>query len=121
MADTENKEVARITFVFETICSVNCELYFMVVRFLCLLWGFQGLLGGLAPLPYRGINITDTLAYSDFTEEGPDCLSGTAPFNMGLTPCDGPQDGSGMGILSPPATQPSCLLQLSVLGSGYEF
>ncbi|KAM5256896.1 endosome/lysosome-associated apoptosis and autophagy regulator 1 isoform 5-T5 [Ctenodactylus gundi] len=29
-ADTENKEVARITFVFETICSVNCELYFMV-------------------------------------------------------------------------------------------
>nr|KAF6413426.1 hypothetical protein HJG59_007265 [Molossus molossus] len=30
MADTENKEVARITFVFETICSVNCELYFMV-------------------------------------------------------------------------------------------
>uniref|UniRef100_A0A4X1TGI9 MRH domain-containing protein n=1 Tax=Sus scrofa TaxID=9823 RepID=A0A4X1TGI9_PIG len=30
MADTENKEVARITFVFETDCSVNCELYFMV-------------------------------------------------------------------------------------------
>ncbi|XP_021013167.1 UPF0577 protein KIAA1324 homolog isoform X1 [Mus caroli] len=30
VADTENKEVARITFVFETICSVNCELYFMV-------------------------------------------------------------------------------------------
>uniref|UniRef100_A0A8C6QA87 Endosome-lysosome associated apoptosis and autophagy regulator 1 n=1 Tax=Nannospalax galili TaxID=1026970 RepID=A0A8C6QA87_NANGA len=30
MADIENKEVARITFVFETICSVNCELYFMV-------------------------------------------------------------------------------------------
>uniref|UniRef100_A0A2K6A702 Endosome/lysosome-associated apoptosis and autophagy regulator 1 n=1 Tax=Mandrillus leucophaeus TaxID=9568 RepID=A0A2K6A702_MANLE len=30
MADTENKEVARITFVFETLCSVNCELYFMV-------------------------------------------------------------------------------------------
>nr|XP_045753002.1 endosome/lysosome-associated apoptosis and autophagy regulator 1 isoform X2 [Mirounga angustirostris] len=30
MADTENKEAARITFVFETICSVNCELYFMV-------------------------------------------------------------------------------------------
>uniref|UniRef100_A0A2K6RL52 Endosome-lysosome associated apoptosis and autophagy regulator 1 n=1 Tax=Rhinopithecus roxellana TaxID=61622 RepID=A0A2K6RL52_RHIRO len=30
MADTENKEVARITFVFETVCSVNCELYFMV-------------------------------------------------------------------------------------------
>uniref|UniRef100_A0A8D2CTE9 Endosome-lysosome associated apoptosis and autophagy regulator 1 n=1 Tax=Sciurus vulgaris TaxID=55149 RepID=A0A8D2CTE9_SCIVU len=30
MADSENKEVARITFVFETICSVNCELYFMV-------------------------------------------------------------------------------------------
>ncbi|EPY84671.1 hypothetical protein CB1_000459017 [Camelus ferus] len=30
MADTENKEMARITFVFETICSVNCELYFMV-------------------------------------------------------------------------------------------
>ncbi|XP_006899402.1 PREDICTED: UPF0577 protein KIAA1324 homolog isoform X2 [Elephantulus edwardii] len=30
MADAENKEVARITFVFETICSVNCELYFMV-------------------------------------------------------------------------------------------
>ena len=33
MADTENKEVARITCVFETICSVNCELYFMVVCF----------------------------------------------------------------------------------------
>ncbi|XP_075837713.1 endosome/lysosome-associated apoptosis and autophagy regulator 1 isoform X2 [Microtus pennsylvanicus] len=32
MADTENKEVARITFVFETVCSVNCELYFMVGR-----------------------------------------------------------------------------------------
>ncbi|XP_034788627.1 endosome/lysosome-associated apoptosis and autophagy regulator 1 isoform X4 [Pan paniscus] len=30
MADTENKEVARITFVFETLCTVNCELYFMV-------------------------------------------------------------------------------------------
>ncbi|XP_006866030.1 PREDICTED: UPF0577 protein KIAA1324 homolog isoform X2 [Chrysochloris asiatica] len=30
MEDTENKEVARITFVFETVCSVNCELYFMV-------------------------------------------------------------------------------------------
>uniref|UniRef100_A0A7N4PG05 Endosome-lysosome associated apoptosis and autophagy regulator 1 n=1 Tax=Sarcophilus harrisii TaxID=9305 RepID=A0A7N4PG05_SARHA len=30
MADTENKEIARITFVFETVCSVNCELYFMV-------------------------------------------------------------------------------------------
>ncbi|PNJ46517.1 KIAA1324 isoform 6 [Pongo abelii] len=30
MADTENKEVARITFVFETLCSMNCELYFMV-------------------------------------------------------------------------------------------
>ncbi|KAM6167281.1 endosome/lysosome-associated apoptosis and autophagy regulator 1 isoform 5-T5 [Erethizon dorsatum] len=29
-ADTENKEVARITFIFKTICSVNCELYFMV-------------------------------------------------------------------------------------------
>ncbi|XP_066481066.1 endosome/lysosome-associated apoptosis and autophagy regulator 1 isoform X5 [Tiliqua scincoides] len=28
--DSENKEIARITFVFETICSVNCELYFMV-------------------------------------------------------------------------------------------
>uniref|UniRef100_A0A8D0KIL8 Endosome-lysosome associated apoptosis and autophagy regulator 1 n=1 Tax=Salvator merianae TaxID=96440 RepID=A0A8D0KIL8_SALMN len=30
MEDTENKEIARITFVFETICTVNCELYFMV-------------------------------------------------------------------------------------------
>ncbi|XP_037741077.2 endosome/lysosome-associated apoptosis and autophagy regulator 1 isoform X1 [Chelonia mydas] len=30
MEDVESKEVARITFVFETICSVNCELYFMV-------------------------------------------------------------------------------------------
>ncbi|KAM6289160.1 endosome/lysosome-associated apoptosis and autophagy regulator 1 [Aegotheles albertisi] len=30
LEDTESKEVARITFVFETICSVNCELYFMV-------------------------------------------------------------------------------------------
>ncbi|XP_009995857.1 PREDICTED: UPF0577 protein KIAA1324-like, partial [Chaetura pelagica] len=28
--DTESKEVARITFIFETICSVSCELYFMV-------------------------------------------------------------------------------------------
>ncbi|XP_060087559.1 endosome/lysosome-associated apoptosis and autophagy regulator 1 isoform X1 [Heteronotia binoei] len=28
--DSENKEIARITFVFETICSVNCKLYFMV-------------------------------------------------------------------------------------------
>lgn len=38
MADTENKEVARITFVFETICSVNCELYFMVVSFFSARW-----------------------------------------------------------------------------------
>ncbi|XP_026518847.1 UPF0577 protein KIAA1324 isoform X3 [Terrapene carolina triunguis] len=30
LEDVENKEVARITFVFETVCSVNCELYFMV-------------------------------------------------------------------------------------------
>ncbi|XP_014806816.1 PREDICTED: UPF0577 protein KIAA1324-like [Calidris pugnax] len=30
LEDVENKEVARITFVFETICSVSCELYFMV-------------------------------------------------------------------------------------------
>ncbi|XP_032074294.1 UPF0577 protein KIAA1324 homolog isoform X4 [Thamnophis elegans] len=30
MEDSENKKVAEITFVFETICSVNCELYFMV-------------------------------------------------------------------------------------------
>ncbi|XP_053943737.1 endosome/lysosome-associated apoptosis and autophagy regulator 1 isoform X3 [Cuculus canorus] len=30
LEDTESKEVARITFVFETICSVSCELYFMV-------------------------------------------------------------------------------------------
>ncbi|KAF6074797.1 hypothetical protein HJG60_007226 [Phyllostomus discolor] len=29
-ADTENKEVARVTFVFETVCSVDCQLYFMV-------------------------------------------------------------------------------------------
>ncbi|NXF56208.1 K1324 protein, partial [Oceanites oceanicus] len=28
--DTESKEVARITFVFEMVCSVSCELYFMV-------------------------------------------------------------------------------------------
>nr|XP_033774668.1 UPF0577 protein KIAA1324 homolog isoform X2 [Geotrypetes seraphini] len=27
--DSENKEIARITFVFETICTVSCELYFM--------------------------------------------------------------------------------------------
>lgn len=33
----ESKEVARITFVFETICSVGCELYFMVVS-----WGGTG-------------------------------------------------------------------------------
>ncbi|XP_044306990.1 endosome/lysosome-associated apoptosis and autophagy regulator 1 isoform X4 [Varanus komodoensis] len=30
MEDSENKKIATITFVFETICSVNCELYFMV-------------------------------------------------------------------------------------------
>uniref|UniRef100_A0A8C8SDJ5 KIAA1324 n=1 Tax=Pelusios castaneus TaxID=367368 RepID=A0A8C8SDJ5_9SAUR len=30
MEDAESKEVARVTFVFETVCSVNCELYFMV-------------------------------------------------------------------------------------------
>ncbi|NXK18172.1 K1324 protein, partial [Arenaria interpres] len=30
LEDAESKEVARITFVFETICSVSCELYFMV-------------------------------------------------------------------------------------------
>ncbi|XP_039179264.1 endosome/lysosome-associated apoptosis and autophagy regulator 1 isoform X1 [Crotalus tigris] len=30
MEDSENKKIAEITFVFETICSVNCELYFMV-------------------------------------------------------------------------------------------
>ncbi|XP_075377906.1 endosome/lysosome-associated apoptosis and autophagy regulator 1 isoform X2 [Mycteria americana] len=30
LEDTESKEVARITFVFETVCSVSCELYFMV-------------------------------------------------------------------------------------------
>ncbi|NWV65884.1 K1324 protein, partial [Malurus elegans] len=30
LEDTENREVARITFVFETLCSVGCELYFMV-------------------------------------------------------------------------------------------
>lgn len=31
LEDGEGKEVARITFVFETVCSVSCELYFMVV------------------------------------------------------------------------------------------
>ncbi|KAI1230844.1 hypothetical protein IHE44_0008276, partial [Lamprotornis superbus] len=31
LEDTESREVARITFVFETLCSVGCELYFMVV------------------------------------------------------------------------------------------
>ncbi|XP_058675411.1 endosome/lysosome-associated apoptosis and autophagy regulator 1 isoform X3 [Ammospiza nelsoni] len=30
LEDTESREVARITFVFETFCSVGCELYFMV-------------------------------------------------------------------------------------------
>ncbi|NXX85185.1 K1324 protein, partial [Urocolius indicus] len=30
LEDTDSKEMARITFVFETICSVSCELYFMV-------------------------------------------------------------------------------------------
>uniref|UniRef100_A0A4W3GT78 Endosome-lysosome associated apoptosis and autophagy regulator 1 n=1 Tax=Callorhinchus milii TaxID=7868 RepID=A0A4W3GT78_CALMI len=29
--DTENAEIARITFVFETKCTADCELYFMVV------------------------------------------------------------------------------------------
>lgn len=72
-ADTENKEVARITFVFETICSVNCELYFMVVRFPCFArYGAAGLVGGLAPSALWCIHITDTLLIrSDFTEEGP--------------------------------------------------
>ncbi|XP_021233025.1 UPF0577 protein KIAA1324 homolog isoform X2 [Numida meleagris] len=31
LEDGDSKEVARITFVFETVCSVSCELYFMVV------------------------------------------------------------------------------------------
>lgn len=58
MADTENKEVARITFVFETICSVNCELYFMVVCFpFFLCFGASGnYCEGWLPL---AINITD--------------------------------------------------------------
>ncbi|XP_074420638.1 endosome/lysosome-associated apoptosis and autophagy regulator 1 isoform X2 [Larus michahellis] len=30
--DAESKEVGRITFVFETVCSVSCELYFMGVN-----------------------------------------------------------------------------------------
>ncbi|XP_032566532.1 UPF0577 protein KIAA1324 homolog isoform X2 [Chiroxiphia lanceolata] len=30
LEDTESREVGRITFVFETVCSVGCELYFMV-------------------------------------------------------------------------------------------
>uniref|UniRef100_A0A8C3BZI4 Endosome-lysosome associated apoptosis and autophagy regulator 1 n=1 Tax=Cairina moschata TaxID=8855 RepID=A0A8C3BZI4_CAIMO len=30
LEDGDSKEVARITFVFETMCSVSCELYFMV-------------------------------------------------------------------------------------------
>ncbi|NXI34702.1 K1324 protein, partial [Galbula dea] len=30
LEDTESKEVAKITFVFETVCRVSCELYFMV-------------------------------------------------------------------------------------------
>ncbi|XP_019328267.1 PREDICTED: LOW QUALITY PROTEIN: cadherin EGF LAG seven-pass G-type receptor 2, partial [Aptenodytes forsteri] len=30
LEDAESKEVARITFVFEMVCSVSCELYFMV-------------------------------------------------------------------------------------------
>ncbi|NXY85898.1 K1324 protein, partial [Alcedo cyanopectus] len=30
LEDAGSKEVARITFVFETVCSVSCELYFMV-------------------------------------------------------------------------------------------
>ncbi|XP_075299242.1 LOW QUALITY PROTEIN: endosome/lysosome-associated apoptosis and autophagy regulator 1 [Opisthocomus hoazin] len=30
LEDAESKEVARITFIFETVCSVSCELYFMV-------------------------------------------------------------------------------------------
>ncbi|XP_054032521.1 endosome/lysosome-associated apoptosis and autophagy regulator 1 [Dryobates pubescens] len=30
LEDAESKEVARISFVFETLCSVSCELYFMV-------------------------------------------------------------------------------------------
>ncbi|KAM4701230.1 endosome/lysosome-associated apoptosis and autophagy regulator 1 [Discoglossus pictus] len=27
--DAENKEISRITFVFETVCTVNCQFYFM--------------------------------------------------------------------------------------------
>nr|XP_014351906.1 PREDICTED: UPF0577 protein KIAA1324 homolog [Latimeria chalumnae] len=30
--DSENKEVAKITFVFETTCTTDCELYFMVFQ-----------------------------------------------------------------------------------------
>ncbi|XP_029821739.1 UPF0577 protein KIAA1324-like [Manacus vitellinus] len=30
LEDMESREVGRITFVFETVCSVGCELYFMV-------------------------------------------------------------------------------------------
>lgn len=64
LEDAESKEVARITFVFETICSVSCELYFMVVRRGDTGMGFR--LGGThtervlgvppAPCPPQGIN-----------------------------------------------------------------
>lgn len=73
MADTDNKEVARITFVFETICSVNCELYFMVVCFpffACDGVPRKGYWEGWAPRPHWCINVTDRPAHSDFNRGG---------------------------------------------------
>lgn len=107
MADTENKEVARITFVFETICSVNCELYFMVVCFP--FFACDGV--PRKAIGRAGISLLVVISQG----RGPDCPSGASPFNMGLANCDGPQDGNGMSGLFPsshPAIVPSSLVCL---------
>lgn len=61
LEDAESKEVARITFVFETVCSVSCELYFMVVSegdAAGGVWGTHTGFGGspTIPLSPQGIN-----------------------------------------------------------------
>lgn len=33
--DTEMRELSRITFVFETVCSADCKFFFMAVREFC--------------------------------------------------------------------------------------
>ncbi|NWH71741.1 K1324 protein, partial [Piaya cayana] len=65
--DVERKEVARITFIFETICSVSCELYFMVVSG-GTRWARLGLGGGPAiPVSPQGINSSTNTAVETWT------------------------------------------------------